>query len=67
MKIMELGLSVRAYNCLQRAGVRTTEDLCNKTPEDIMSVRNLGRRCLEEILEVMKSHGLKFKEVEVAE
>ena len=63
MKLDGLELSVRAYNCLKRAGVNTTEELCDKTPEDMMRVRNLGRRSLEEILEVMKVNGLKFREV----
>ena len=64
MKLDGLDLSVRAYNCLRRAGVNSTEDLCDKTPEDLMRVRNLGRRCLEELLEVMKIKGLKFRESE---
>ena len=44
MNIDELELSVRSYNCLKRAGINTVEELCNKTPEDMMKVRNLGRR-----------------------
>ena len=62
MGLDELELSVRAYNCLMRAGIRSTEDLCNKTAEDMMRVRNLGRRCLEEVIEKMKAHGMKFKD-----
>lgn len=64
MSIEELNLSVRTYNCLKRAGITTTEELCNKTAEEIMIVRNLGRKCLDEILSAMKSHGLKFRESE---
>ena len=42
MNIDELELSVRSYNCLKRAGINTVEELCNRTPEDMMKVRNLG-------------------------
>jgi hypothetical protein len=62
MYLDELGLSVRAYNCLRRAGINTVEDLCNKTPDDMMKVRNLGRRCLEEVINIMKVNGWKFKD-----
>jgi hypothetical protein len=62
MNISDLNLSCRAYNCLKHSGINTTEDLCDKTPEDMMRVRNLGRRCLEEVLEIMKSRGLQFRE-----
>ena len=44
MNIDELELSVRSYNCLKRAGINTVEELCNKTSEDMMKVRNLGRK-----------------------
>ena len=44
MNIDELELSVRSYNCLKRAGINTVEELCNRTPEDMMKVRNLGRK-----------------------
>ena len=49
MNIDELELSVRSYNCLKRAGINTVEELCNRTPEDMMKVRNLGRKSLEEV------------------
>ena len=49
MSIDELELSVRSYNCLKRAGINTVEELCNRTPEDMMKVRNLGRKSLEEV------------------
>ena len=44
MNIDELELSVRSFNCLKRAGINTVEELCNRTPEDMMKVRNLGRK-----------------------
>ena len=56
MTIEELDLSVRSYNCLKRAGINTVEDLSNKSEEDMMKVRNLGRKSLEEVLH--KLHGL---------
>ena len=54
MSIDELELSVRSYNCLKRAGINTVEELCNRTPEDMMKVRNLGRKSLEEVLAKLK-------------
>lgn len=54
MNIDELELSVRSYNCLKRAGINTVEELCSKTPEDMMKVRNLGRKSLEEVLAKLK-------------
>lgn len=61
MNIDELELSVRSYNCLKRAGINTVEELCNKTPEDMMKVRNLGRKSLEEVLAKLKDLGLALK------
>ena len=58
MSIDELELSVRSYNCLKRAGINTVEELTNKTPEDMMKVRNLGRKSLEEVLLKLKELGL---------
>ncbi|MDR1639853.1 MAG: DNA-directed RNA polymerase subunit alpha [Clostridiales bacterium] len=58
MSIEELDLSVRSYNCLKRAGINTVEDLANKTEEDMMKVRNLGRKSLEEVLNKMTELGL---------
>ncbi len=58
MNIDELELSVRSYNCLKRAGINTVEELCNHTPEDMMKVRNLGRKSLEEVLTKLKELGL---------
>ena len=56
--IDELELSVRSYNCLKRAGINTVEELCNRTSEDMMKVRNLGRKSLEEVLSKLKELGL---------
>ena len=56
MTIEELDLSVRSYNCLKRAGINTVEDLTKRTEEDMVKVRNLGRKSLEEVIE--KLHGL---------
>ncbi len=58
MSIDELELSVRSYNCLKRAGINTVEELTNKTSEDMMKVRNLGRKSLEEVLTKLKELGL---------
>lgn len=58
MTIEELDLSVRSYNCLKRAGINTVEDLTNKTEEDMMKVRNLGRKSLEEVLQKLSALGL---------
>jgi len=54
MTIEELDLSVRSYNCLKRAGINTVEDLTNRTEDDMMKVRNLGRKSLEEVLQKLK-------------
>ena len=64
MTIEELDLSVRSYNCLKRAGVNTVEDLAGKTEEDMMRVRNLGKKSLEEVLNKMESLGLKLRKEE---
>ncbi|MCR4838506.1 MAG: DNA-directed RNA polymerase subunit alpha [Eubacterium sp.] len=58
MSIDELELSVRSYNCLKRAGINTVKELCAKTPEDMMKVRNLGRKSLDEVLNKLKEMGL---------
>lgn len=58
MNIDELELSVRSYNCLKRAGINTVQELCSKTPEDMMKVRNLGRKSLEEVLAKLKELNL---------
>ena len=61
MNIDELELSVRSYNCLKRAGINTVEELCNKTPDDMMKVRNLGRKSLEEVLGKLQELGLQLR------
>ena len=61
MNIDELELSVRSYNCLKRAGINTVEELINKTPEEMMKVRNLGRKSLDEVFGKLKELGLEFK------
>jgi len=58
MTIEELDLSVRSFNCLKRAGINTVEDLANKTEEDMMKVRNLGRKSLEEVMKKLTDLGL---------
>ena len=60
MSIDELELSVRSYNCLKRAGINTVEELTNRTPEDMMKVRNLGRKSLDEVLAKLKELGLQL-------
>lgn len=58
MTIEELDLSVRSYNCLKRAGINTVQELANKTEEDMMRVRNLGRKSLEEVKHKLEELGL---------
>ena len=64
MTIEELDLSVRSYNCLKRAGINTVEDLTNKSEEDMMKVRNLGRKSLEEVIGKLTGLGLYLKKEE---
>jgi len=66
MNIDELELSVRSYNCLKRAGINTVAELCDRTPEDMMKVRNLGRKSLEEVLGKLKELGLELRTGEEA-
>jgi len=61
MTIEELDLSVRSFNCLKRAGINTVEDLICKTEEDMMRVRNLGRKSLEEVVEKLESLGYRLR------
>ncbi len=61
MNIDELELSVRSYNCLKRASINTVEELINKTPEEMMKVRNLGRKSLDEVFAKLKELGLELK------
>ncbi len=61
MIIEDLDLSVRSFNCLKRAGIHTVEDLTNKSEEDMMKVRNLGRKSLEEVIAKLASFGFALK------
>lgn len=62
MTIEDLELSVRSYNCLKRAGIQTVDELFQKSEEDMMKVRNLGKKSLKEVKEVLATLGLGFKE-----
>ena len=64
MSIDDLDLSVRSFNCLKRAGVNTVGDLVNKTEEEMIKVRNLGRKSLEEVIYKLNSLGLSLKSSE---
>ncbi len=64
MTIEELDLSVRSFNCLKRAGIDTVGDLTNRTEDDMIKVRNLGRKSLEEVIKKMHALGLELKKVE---
>ncbi|MBR5437529.1 MAG: DNA-directed RNA polymerase subunit alpha [Clostridia bacterium] len=61
MTIEELDLSVRSFNCLKRAGINTVEDLTNKTEDDMMKVRNLGKKSLDEVIKKLHSFGLDLR------
>ncbi len=64
MSIEDLELSVRSFNCLKRAGISTVEDLANKTEDDMMKVRNLGKKSLDEVIHKLHSLGLDFAKEE---
>lgn len=64
MTIEELDMSVRSFNCLKRAGIDTVEDLTNRTEEDMIKVRNLGKKSLEEVIQKLHSLGLSLKKEE---
>jgi DNA-directed RNA polymerase subunit alpha len=64
MTIEELDMSVRSFNCLKRAGIDTVEDLVNKTEDDMIKVRNLGKKSLEEVIHKLHSLGLSLKKDE---
>ena len=61
MNIDELELSVRSFNCLKRANINTVEELISKTQDDMMKVRNLGRKSLDEVVAKLNELGLSFK------
>lgn len=64
MQIEELDLSVRSFNCLKRAGIDTVEDLKNRTEDEMMKVRNLGRKSLDEVVSKLESLGFSLKQDE---
>ncbi len=64
MTIEELDMSVRSFNCLKRAGIDTVEDLTNRTEEDMIKVRNLGKKSLEDVIQKLHSLGLDVKKEE---
>ena len=61
MNIDDMDLSVRSYNCLKRAGIQTVEDLTRRTEDDMLKVRNLGRKSLDEVIAKLESYGLSLK------
>ncbi len=64
MTIEEMDLSVRSYNCLKRANIHTVEDLTKKTEDDMLKVRNLGKKSLDEVILKLESYGLKLMDKE---
>ena len=64
MSIEDLELSVRSSNSLRRAGINTVEELCNKTPDDMIKVRNLGKKSLDEVLLKLKQLNLHLRSSE---
>ena len=64
MSIEDMDLSVRSYNCLKRAGIHTVEDLTKRSEEDMLKVRNLGRKSLDEVIAKLKGYGLDLKSSE---
>ena len=61
MPIEELELSVRSYNCLKRAAIQTVEDLTKKSQADMMKIKNLGKKSLDEVTNKLIALGLNFK------
>ena len=61
MSIEDMDLSVRSYNCLKRAGINTVEDLIKKSEDDMLKVKNLGRKSLDEVIHKLESLGLGLK------
>ncbi len=64
MNIEDMDLSVRSYNCLKRAGIHTVEDLTKRSEDDMLKVRNLGRKSLDEVINKLQSYGLDLKKTE---
>lgn len=64
MKIEDMDFSVRSYNCLKRANIHTVEDLCRKTEDEMLKVRNLGKKSLDEVLQKLEAYGLTLEKKE---
>ena len=64
MKIEEMDFSVRSYNCLKRANIHTVEDLIRKTEEEMLKVRNLGKKSLDEVMQKLEAYGLSLEKKE---
>ena len=64
MAIEDMELSIRSYNCLKRAQIHTVDDLTKKTEEELLKVRNLGRKSLDEIIAKLDSYGLSLSNKE---
>ena len=64
MSIEDMDLSVRSYNCLKRANIHTIDDLTKKTEDDMLKVRNLGKKSLDEVIYKLGTYGLSLKEKE---
>ena len=64
MAIEDMDLSVRSYNCLKRANIHTVEDLTKKTEDEMLKVRNLGRKSLDEVIQKLESYGLSLEKKE---
>ena len=61
MSIDDLDLSVRSYNCLKRAGINTIQDLTKKSKDDMIRVRNMGQKSIEEVIQKLDSYGLSLR------
>ena len=61
MSIEDMDLSVRSYNCLKRASIHTVEDLTKRSENDMLKVRNLGRKSLDEVIAKLRSYGLDLR------
>ena len=64
MSIEDMDLSVRSYNCLKRANINTVEDLTKKSEDDMLKVKNLGRKSLDEVINKLTSYGLSLRKQE---
>ena len=64
MKIEDMDFSVRSYNCLKRANIHTVEDLIRKTEDEMLKVRNLGKKSLDEVMQKLEQFGLSLEKKE---